>query len=121
MDERAPYELTRTVEMRWANPENFGGDRGAGGKTNFGRKGSPCRGRIKAGETWVLAEGKGMGTIRRIWVTLADRGYKMMRGLVLRMYWDGCDKPAVEAPLGDFFGNSLGRQFVFSNAYFILL
>ncbi len=118
MDERAPYELTRTVEMRWANPENFGGDRGAGGKTNFGRKGSPCRGRIKAGETWVLAEGKGMGTIRRIWVTLADRGYKMMRGLVLRMYWDGCDKPAVEAPLGDFFGNSLGRQFVFSNAYF---
>ncbi len=118
MDERAPYELSRTIEMRWANPENYGGHRGAGGKTNFGRKGSPCRGRIKTGETWVLAEGQGMGTIRRIWVTLADRGHKMLRGLVLRMYWDGAAKPAVECPLGDFFGNSLGRQFVFSNTYF---
>lgn len=118
MDERAPYELSRTVEMRWANPENYDAQRGAGGKTHFGRKGSPCRGKIKAGETWVLAQGQGMGAIRRIWVTLADRGYKMLRGLVLRMYWDGADKPAVEAPLGDFFGNSVGRQFVFSNAYF---
>ena len=28
--------------------------------------------------------------------------------LLLRMYWDGNPRPAVEAPVGDFFANSFG-------------
>lgn len=31
------------------------------------------------------------------------------RALVLRMYWDGADRPAVEVPAGDFFGYSFGQ------------
>jgi hypothetical protein len=34
------------------------------------------------------------------------------------MYWDGESKPAVSAPLGDFFGMALGRRTAFENALF---
>jgi len=30
--------------------------------------------------------------------------------MLLRMFWDGSDRPAVEAPLGDFFANCFGRR-----------
>jgi len=36
----------------------------------------------------------------------------------MRMYWDGENTPAVEAPLGDFFGVALGRMAAFEAAYF---
>jgi hypothetical protein len=117
MDESL-FKLSRTVEMRWLNPENPTGARGAGGQAGFGRKGAPCRGALKAGETWVLGEGKGMGTIRRFWITVSDWTPEILRGVVLRMFWDGAATPAVEAPLGDFFCNPLGRRHAFSNAWF---
>ena len=112
------FRLPRNIETRWLNPENVDGARGAGGKANYGRKGSPCRGALKAGEMWILGEGAGTGTIRRMWVTVSDWTKESLRGVVLRMYWDGAKKPAVEAPLADFFGNSHGRRFVFSSAWF---
>lgn len=118
MDSASLYQLPRSVETRWITPENPTGARGAGGVTGHGRKGMPCRGRLKAGECWTLADGRGTGTLRRIWITMSDRGPRQLRGLVLRMYWDGAAQPAVEAPLGDFFGNPLGRCFRFSNAWF---
>jgi hypothetical protein len=34
------------------------------------------------------------------------------------MYWDGAAKPAVSAPVGDFFGNTLGLMVPFENALF---
>lgn len=113
-----PYKLSRTVEMRWANPENFDAARGSGGKTNHGRKGSACRGKLKSGETWTIAEAQGSGIIRKFWITLMERDATMLRGIVLRIYWDGATKPAVEAPLGDFFGSPLGRWATFANAWF---
>ena len=116
--EKPLYRLSKALETRWANPENCAARRGAGGQANHGRKGSPCRGALKSGETWVLAEGRGCGTVRRIWVTMGDRSPEMMRGIVLRMYWDGATRPAVEAPLGDFFMNPLGRCAVFSSEWF---
>lgn len=112
------YELPRNVETRWVNPENYSGARGAAAKANHGRKGSPCRGALKSGETWTLLETAGPGTIRRIWVTMWDRTPEHLRGIVIRMYWDGEAKPAVEASLGDFFGNTLGRTFVFNSVWF---
>jgi hypothetical protein len=118
MESEPLYRLPRNVETRWITPENPEGRRGAGGTTQFGRKGMACRGCLKAGDTWTLAEGKGMGTIRRLWFTMSDRGPSLLRGIVLRLYWDGAATPAVEAPLGDFFGNPLGRCFRFSNAWF---
>jgi hypothetical protein len=118
MDSENLYYLPKNVETRWASMENPLGRPGSGGQANDGRKGSPCRG-LKAGESFVMAQVTGApGVVRRIWVTIWDRRPEMLRGLVLRITWDGEQKPAVEAPIGDFFGVSLGRNAVFSNAWF---
>jgi hypothetical protein len=67
----------------------------------------------------VLAEARNTsGTVRRIWMTIPDRGPRMLRGLRLDMYWDGATRPAVSAPLGDFFGVGLGRMATFESALF---
>jgi len=97
--------------------ENPDAEPGAGGKSLFGRKGSPCRG-LDAGDSFTLAHAEGSGQIRRIWITISSRSPELMRGIVIRMYWDGEQKPAVEAPLGDFFCQSLGRAAAFQNAWF---
>ncbi|MGC2930565.1 DUF2961 domain-containing protein, partial [Enterococcus faecium] len=34
----------------------------------------------------------------------------VLRDLILRIYWDGSDCPAVESPLGDFFCNGFGER-----------
>ena len=118
LDPTPLFDLSHPVQMRWANPENYSAAPGAGGQANFGRKGSACRGELKAGETWVLAESEGNGTVRRIWITLSQRTPEFLRGIVIRMYWDGESKPAVEAPLGDFFASPLGRMPAFESAWF---
>ncbi|MCX5660206.1 MAG: DUF2961 domain-containing protein [Planctomycetota bacterium] len=119
MYDAAPlYQLSRTVTMHWANPENYEARDHAGGKSNSGRKGSPCRGVLKAGETWTLAEARGTGTVRRIWITMSQRDIAGLRGLTIRAFWDGQEKPAIEAPIGDFFGCPLGRNLIFESAWF---
>jgi len=42
--------------------------------------------------------------------TETGAGDHILRGLVLRMYWDGEDDPSVEEPLGDFFCNWHGMR-----------
>jgi len=112
------YELPDAVETRWASPENPRGEKGAGGRANNGRKGAPTIA-IKAGASAVLAEAQGTsGTVRRIWMTIPERSPRMLRGLRLDIYWDGVQKPAVSAPLGDFFGIGLGRMTAFQSALF---
>lgn len=59
---------------------------------------------IKEGQTLVLAELTGPGAITHLWNTIAAQDPFAGRSLVLRIYWDGMDKPSVEVPLGDFFG-----------------
>jgi hypothetical protein len=51
-------------------------------------------------------------------MTIPDRSPRMLRGLRIDMYWDGATKPAVSAPLGDFFGVGLGRMATFQSALF---
>jgi len=112
------YTIPDGVDMRWASPENPGGERGKGASANGGRKGSAFF-PMKAGESRTLAEVKaGSGMVRRIWMTLNDRSPAMLRGLRLDMYWDGARQPAVSAPLGDFFGVGLGRTVPFQSALF---
>jgi hypothetical protein len=48
----------------------------------------------------VLADIKGAGCIRRIWITGGNLG----RNVVLRIYFDDEPIPYVEAPMNDFFG-----------------
>src|SRR5437868_1488547 len=60
--------------------------------------------RVNAGETATLAEIDGAGSVRHIWMTIADNEPNYLRRLVLRAYWDGESRPSIESPIGDFFG-----------------
>ncbi len=59
---------------------------------------------IACGETLVLLEAEGPGEVTHIWNTIGTEDFFHGRSVVLRVYYDGMDKPSVEAPLGDFFG-----------------
>ncbi len=74
--------------------------------------------RVPAGETQVLMDEEGPGVITHIWITFlgpepqdwAKQGSANHQEMLLRMYWDGSKRPAVEAPVGDFFANCFGRR-----------
>lgn len=107
-----------SVQTRWFTFENRNAEKGSGGKANFGRKGSPAP-TVKAKETFVLADIKDSGTIRRIWITIDKNGDpNVLRGVKLEMFWDGAKTPAVAAPIGDFFCQSFGRMCTLENAFF---
>jgi hypothetical protein len=59
---------------------------------------------IQGGETKTIAEINGPGCIRHIWMTMWFPNDDYLRRVILRLYWDGCDQPSVECPIGDFFG-----------------
>ena len=64
---------------------------------------------LPRGQPMTLADLEGSGCIRRIFVATVRRPSPgNQRQTVLRMFWDGSDTPAVEAPLGDFFGQLHG-------------
>lgn len=110
------FDLPDGVHSRWISFENITGARGQGGIANEGRKGSPNR-VIKAGERVRIAEIEGPGVIRRIWLTVRGEP-QILRGMVIRIYWDGQQYPSVEAPLQDFFGIPFARQVSFESALF---
>ncbi len=62
------------------------------------------------GQTRILADLEGPGRITHIWFTAAGNERGFPRSAVIRMYWDGSNKPAVEVPLGDFFAAGHGMQ-----------
>lgn len=64
---------------------------------------------IEPGDTHTLLDLKGAGIIRRLWITVSPEETAILRGAVIRFYWDGNPKPSVEAPLGDFFGVGFGQ------------
>ncbi len=114
-------DMTRfeNIESRSASFENPKGEKGKGGASAShlgpGRKGSPARG-VGAGEEVVLAQVDGPGMLRHIWITGTILTPNALRGMVLRAYWDHSEKPAMECPLGDFFGIAHGRTNHFVNA-----
>lgn len=111
------FEKPRGAQTRWFSFENSGTERGKAGLTNRGAKGYAFD-EVAAGETKVLMEAAGSGTICRIWMTVSDRSPEMLRSLRLDMFWDNAAQPAVSAPLGDFFGVGLGRRTPFECALF---
>lgn len=58
---------------------------------------------IAPGKTAVLFARDGAGLIKEITFCSTDAD---VSALLLRIYWDGREKPAVEAPLGEFFGGA---------------
>jgi hypothetical protein len=100
---------------RWASFENPQAEKGAAGRENKTAKGHAFDS-LKAGRSVTLMEFTGSGVIRRIWITVNDRSPEMLRSLTLAAYWDGEAKPAVLAPLGDFFGIAHGQLCAFESA-----
>ncbi len=74
--------------------------------------------RVPPGETHVLLDEAGPGVITHIWMTFlgpepqawAKDGSANHQEMLLRMFWDGNPRPAVEAPVGDFFANAFGER-----------
>jgi len=74
--------------------------------------------RAEPGGRYVLADLEGPGCIRHLWMTTrALPGIN--RSMILRLYWDGATVPAVEAPLGDFFGMCHGVGYYPINNQFL--
>jgi len=74
--------------------------------------------RVPPGATKVLLEADGPGEITHMWFTFlgpephpwAKQGSATHQEMLLRIYYDGRDRPGVEAPLGDFMANCFGRR-----------
>ena len=94
------------ITSRWVSPENPTGEKGKGGLTNKGAKGNAFF-IIAPGEKKVLFDVKGAGIINRMWLSGTIGVNQIQRRAVrIDMFWDGCLKPAVSAPVGDFFSAS---------------
>lgn len=73
---------------------------------------------VKPGVTKVLLDAKGPGVITHMWFTFlspephpwAKEGSANHQEILLRIYYDGLDRPGVEAPMGDFFANAFGKR-----------
>lgn len=111
------YRIPDGRQSRVSSFENLNGVKGKGGMTNHSAKGNAFES-LKAGESKSLLNLNSAGIIQRIWITMNDRSPQMLRSLRIRMYWDGSSKPAVDAPLGDFFGAPLGKPVAFQSALF---
>ena len=119
MGQLADFPFQKRGISRSINAENPHGEKGRGGmaasRLGAGRKGSPCLHDIAPGETVTLARIDGTGIINHIWITVdnktSDADCFVLRDLVLRMYWDENDVPAVEVPLGDFFCCGFGMEY----------
>jgi hypothetical protein len=73
---------------------------------------------VPPGATKVLMQAEGPGVITHIWMTFlgpepqgwARDGSANHQEMLLRIYYDGAERPGVEAPVGDFFANCFGKR-----------
>jgi len=63
---------------------------------------------IAPGEAVIVAEMKGPGIVTSFKARLVSKDPQAFRRVLLRVYWDGEERPSIEAPLCDFFGSSFG-------------
>lgn len=113
-----PFVVPDRVQTRWATPENPTATPGRGGEASGGRKGHPCLS-VAAGQSVVLASAENTsGIVRRIWATIDHRDPQRLRGVKIEFFWDGATRPAISAPIGDFFGTGLGQQVAFQSVWF---
>ena len=74
--------------------------------------------RVAPGATKVVLDAQGPGVITHMWFTFlgpephpwAKDGSANHQEILLRIHYDGKERPGVEAPLGDFFANSFGKR-----------
>ncbi|HOQ29370.1 MAG TPA: DUF2961 domain-containing protein [Armatimonadota bacterium] len=105
-----------SARSRSISPENFTGEKGMGGMATEGTGADKARDlgpgwkispsvRIGPGETFTLADIREPGAIQHIWMTPTGP----WRFSIFRIYWDDCEVPSVECPVGDFFACGWGK------------
>jgi Protein of unknown function (DUF2961). len=109
--------LRRGTATRSISPENPTGAPGQGGRATEGTGAGPGR---ELGRGWKISPSieigpqttvdlagiEGPGRITHVWLTTHPDHW---RSLLLRAHWDGDPTPAIEVPVGDFFGQGWGR------------
>ena len=70
---------------------------------------------IRPGETRTIGQVTGPGIITHMWFTIDSPEQYHLKKIVLRIYWDDDPLPAVETPIGDFFGLGLGEYFLYQS------
>ena len=110
-----PSHIDPSLDSRSVTFENPTSARGAGGQTYDGRKGRPSA-TIPPGETVVLADLDGPGTLRHLWMTFPPAPPETMRALWMEVFYDGADEPSVSVPCLDFFGMPHGRPVRYASA-----
>jgi hypothetical protein len=108
-------QIDLSLDSRAATFENPSGERGAGGKSFSGRKGSPSR-RLAPGERVVLCDIAGAGTVRHVWMTFPPAPPEVMRAYTLEGFYDGAAEPSISVPALDFFGLPHGRPVAYHSA-----
>jgi D-arabinan exo alpha-(1,3)/(1,5)-arabinofuranosidase (non-reducing end) len=81
--------------------------------------------KIRAGESWEFPMMEGPGCVTSIWMTVAGRLIEAVRRtkvpahkyLWINVYYDGCEKPAISAPMGHFFGNGTTKYVHFDSKF----
>jgi hypothetical protein len=74
--------------------------------------------RVGPGKTKVVLDAAGPGVVTHMWFTFlgpephawAKEGSATHQEMLLRVFYDGQDRPAIEVPFGDFFANCFGRR-----------
>jgi hypothetical protein len=74
--------------------------------------------RVFPGESQVVLDAKGPGVITHMWFTFygpgsqvwAPEGSANHQEMLMRVFYDGSEKPGVEVPVGDFFANCFGKR-----------
>lgn len=85
--------------------------------------------RVPAGKTVTIGEVQGEGHIANLWMTFpgwfwqhwnseAPIDQSILKTLIVRIYWDGASKAAVEAPAADLFGIGLAQAANYASKYF---
>ena len=84
---------------------------------------------VPRGKRVTIGEAEGEGYLAQFWLTFpgwfwqhwntkAAISQSILKTLLLRIYWDGAEQPAVAAPVGDFFGAGLCEVASFASRYF---
>ena len=106
------FAQTATTQVDLTQPQEYVLKR----VSSFDRSGGNADYRqIGPGQTLMVLDVDGPGTLTHIWFTLSSREATHLKKLVLRMYWDHEATPSVETPLGDFFGLGLGDYYTWES------
>jgi len=109
----------KNVRTFSVSPENLTGEKSKGGMAKEGSGSYAARelGQgwkinpylvVQPSETVVLADVQGQGAIKHFWITDSAKAGRL---LILRIFFDGQKRPAVEAPLSDFFCNADYKEY----------